>query len=110
MRFVCPRTKRIPRAGRSQTALKTKHGSYTLAMISVCIAYFYAIYVYELLELYHGVTSCFFGIGILLVSDLLDFPYFGRYRSPLFRILPPSPPPFFPKGGELLKRGPLPPF
>ena len=26
-----------------------------------------------------GVTSGFFGIGILLVSDLLDFWYFGRY-------------------------------
>ena len=25
------------------------------------------------LELYHGVNSSFFGIGILLVSDLLDF-------------------------------------
>jgi hypothetical protein len=29
------------------------------------------------LELYHGVTSSFFGIGILLVSDLLDFRYYG---------------------------------
>ena len=28
---------------------------------------------------YHGVTSSFFGIGILLVSDLLGFRYFGRY-------------------------------
>jgi len=28
---------------------------------------------------YNGVTSSFFGIGILLVSDLLDFRYFGRY-------------------------------
>ena len=28
------------------------------------------------LELYHGVTSSFFGIGILLVSDLLGFRYF----------------------------------
>ena len=28
---------------------------------------------------YHGVTSSFFGIGILLVSDLLDFWNFGRY-------------------------------
>jgi len=28
---------------------------------------------------YHGVTSSFFGIGILLVSDLLDFWYYGRY-------------------------------
>jgi len=28
---------------------------------------------------YHGVTSSFFGIGILLVSDLLDFRYYGRY-------------------------------
>ena len=60
---------------------------------------------------YHGVTSSFFGIGILLVSDLLDFRYFGRYRSPLFCILPPFPPPFFTKRGlELSKRGPLPPF
>ena len=33
---------------------------------------------------YRGVTSSFFGIGILPVSDLLDFRYFGRYRSPLF--------------------------
>ena len=28
---------------------------------------------------YNGVTSSFFGIGILLVSDLLDFRYFSRY-------------------------------
>jgi len=31
------------------------------------------------LELYRGVTGSFFGIGILPVSDLLDFRYFGRY-------------------------------
>jgi len=31
------------------------------------------------LFVYHGVTSSFFGIGILLVSDLLDFRYYGRY-------------------------------
>jgi hypothetical protein len=51
------------------------------------------------LELYHGVTSSLFGIGILLVvvSVLLGFRYFGRYRSPLFCIVPP----FFPqKGGK----------
>ena len=48
---------------------------------------------------YRGDTSSFFGIGILLVSDMLDFRYFGRYHSPLFCILPPFPPPFFPKGG-----------
>ena len=46
---------------------------------------------------YHGVTSSFFGISILLVSDLLGFQYFGRYHPPLFCILPP----FFPqKGGR----------
>ena len=28
---------------------------------------------------YRGVTGSFFGIGILPVSDLLDFRYFGRY-------------------------------
>ena len=28
---------------------------------------------------HQGVTSSFFGIGILLVSDLLDFRYYGRY-------------------------------
>jgi len=28
---------------------------------------------------YHGVTSSFFSIGILLVSDVLGFRYFGRY-------------------------------
>jgi len=54
---------------------------------------------------YHGVTSSFFGIGILLVSDLLDFRYFGRYRSPLLCILPPFPPPFFPKGGWSPQKG-----
>ena len=31
------------------------------------------------LELYHGVTSSFFCIGILLVSDLMDFWNYGRY-------------------------------
>ena len=60
---------------------------------------------------YHGVTSSFFGIGILLVSDLLDFRYFSRYRSPLYCILPPFPPPFFPKGGwSSQKGGHCPPF
>ena len=60
---------------------------------------------------YRGVTGSFFGIGILPVSDLLDFRYFGRYRSPLFCILPPFPPPFFSKRGlSFSKRGPLPPF
>ena len=48
---------------------------------------------------YRGVTGSFFGIGILPVSDLLDFRYFGRIDPPLFCILPPFPPPFFPKGG-----------
>ncbi len=52
-----------------------------------------------------GVTSSFFGIGILPVSDLLDFRYFGRYRSPLFVYFPPFLPPFFQKGVELLKKG-----
>jgi hypothetical protein len=28
---------------------------------------------------YRGGTGSFFGIGILPVSDLLDFRYFGRY-------------------------------
>jgi len=49
-------------------------------------------------------------IGILQVSDLLDFQYFGRYRSPLFCVLPPFPPPFFPKGGWLLKKGAIAPL
>ena len=63
------------------------------------------------LELYHGVTSCFFGIGILPLTDLLDFRYFGRYRSPLFRILPPFPPPFFfQKGVGALKKGAIAPL
>ena len=57
------------------------------------------------LELYRGVTGSFFGIGILPVSDLLDFWYFGRYRSPPFCIPPPFPPPFFPKGGGVSQKG-----
>jgi len=59
---------------------------------------------------YHGVTSSFFGIGILLVSDLLDFRYFGRYRSPLFVNFPPFLPPFFQKGVGVLKKGAIAPL
>jgi len=58
----------------------------------------------------HSVTSSFFGIGILLVSDLLDFRYFGRYRPPLFYTSPLSSPLFSKRGLEPSKRGPLPPF
>jgi hypothetical protein len=58
---------------------------------------------------YRGVTSSFFGIGILPVSDLLDFRYFGRYRSPPFFVyFPPFFPPFFQKG--LLKKGAIAPL
>jgi len=65
--------------------------------------------IWKILELYHDVTSSFFGIGILLVSDLLDFRYFGRYRSPLSPPL--SFPPFFQKGvGAPQKGGHCPPF
>ncbi len=60
------------------------------------------------LELYHGVTSSFFGIGILLVSDLLGFWYFGRYRSPPFLYRSPL---FSSKGGQSsLKRGAIAPL
>ncbi len=50
------------------------------------------------------------GKGILPVSDLLDFRYFGRYRSPLFEYFPPLLPPFFQKGVELLKKGAIAPL
>jgi len=63
------------------------------------------------IELYRGVTGSFFGIGILPVSDLLDFRYFGRYRSPPFLYTSPlSSPLFFQKGVELLKKGAIAPL
>jgi hypothetical protein len=63
------------------------------------------------LELYRGGTGSFFGIGILSVSDLLDFRYFGRYRSPPFLYTSPLSSPLFSKrGSSFSKRGPLPPF
>jgi hypothetical protein len=63
-----------------------------------------------LLELYRSVTSSFFGIGILPVSDLLDFGISVGIDPPLFCILPPFPPPFFQKGVELLKKGAVAPL
>ena len=60
---------------------------------------------------YRGGTGSFFGIGILPVSDLLDFRYFGRYRSPPFLYTSPLSSPLFSKrGSSFSKRGPLPPF
>jgi hypothetical protein len=56
---------------------------------------------------YHGVTNSFFGIGILLVSDLLGFWYFGRYHSPLFVSFPSF---FLKRGAELLKKGAIAPL
>jgi hypothetical protein len=41
---------------------------------------------------YHGGSSHFFGIGVYPVSDWLGMGILGRYRSPLFCIVPP----FFP--------------
>ena len=61
------------------------------------------------LELYRGGTGSFFGIGILPVSDLLDFRYFGVSIPPFFLYFPPFLPPFFPKG-ELLKKGAIAPL
>jgi hypothetical protein len=63
-----------------------------------------------LLELYRGVTSSFFGIGILLVSDLLDFRFSVGIDPPFFVYFPPFLPPFFPKGLELLKKGAIAPL
>jgi hypothetical protein len=62
------------------------------------------------LELYHGVTSSFFSISILLVSDLLGFPYFRSvflyckiWREHLFKIA--GIPFFLQKEGEVYKKG-----
>ncbi len=59
-------TKKIPKGSYRNTELVCNSTLETTISISIR-------------ELYHGVTSSFFGIGILLVSDLLDFWYFGRY-------------------------------
>jgi len=48
--------------------------------------------------------------GILLLSDLLDFRYFGRYRSPLFVYFPPFLPPFFQKGVGAPQKGAIAPL
>ena len=58
------------------------------------------------LELYRGVTGSFFGIGILPVSDLLNFRYFGRYRSPPFLYTSPLSAPLF----TFLKKGAIAPL
>ena len=52
----------------------------------------------------------FFWFGILLLSDLLDFRYFGRYRSPLFVYFPPFLPPFFQKGVGAPQKGAIAPL
>jgi len=60
---------------------------------------------------YRDVTHSFFGIGILPVSDLLDFRYFGRYRSPPFLYTSPLSSPLFSKRfGASQKGGHCPPF
>jgi hypothetical protein len=56
---------------------------------------------------YHGVTSSFFGIGILLVSDLLGFWYFRSVSFPPFLSFPPF---FLKRGAELLKKGAIAPL
>jgi hypothetical protein len=54
---------------------------------------------------YHGVTSSFFGIGILPVSDLLGGRYFQSVLLIWRELL------FSAKGGlAVSKRGPVPPF
>ncbi len=59
----------------------------------------------DYLELYHDVTSRFFGISILPVSDLLGGQYFGQNQNFGGNH-------FFPEKGGLgpSKRGPTPPF
>ena len=60
---------------------------------------------------YRGVTSSFFGIGILLVSDLLDFRYRSVSFPPFLYTSPFSSPLFFQKGvGAPQKGGHCPPF
>jgi hypothetical protein len=59
---------------------------------------------------YRGVTSSFFGIGILRVSDLLDFLFRSVSIPPFFVYFPPFLPPFFQKGVELLKKGAIAPL
>ena len=67
---------------------------------------------------YHGVTSSFFGIGILLVSDLMGFRYFRSvllycklWREHLFKISrlflnnSVGIPFFLQKEGEMYKKG-----
>ncbi len=64
-----------------------------------------ALILYFSRVVYHGVTSSFFGIGILLVSDLLGGWYFWSVLLIWWELL------FSAKGGlAVSKRGPVPPF
>jgi len=65
------------------------------------------------LELYHGVTSSFFGIGILLVLWYQICWIFGisvGIVPPFFEYFPPFLHPFFKRGLELLKKGAIAPL
>ena len=60
---------------------------------------------------YRGVTSSFFGIGILPHQICWIFGISVGIDPPLFCILSPFPPPFFPKGGRASQKGShCPPF
>ena len=64
-----------------------------------------------LLELYTAVLPADFSVSVICLYQICwIFGISVGIDPPLFRILPPFPPPFFPNGVELLKKGAIAPL